>query len=317
MVDDTKPISVCSNCGEMKNLDKFIKNRNVCKDCSNVRRRQLYSNITLENETEHEKKCNICEVKKPSSSFSKKLNQCKDCHNSIRREKYSIDDEHRKKLIKAASEFKHNKVVERANIREKVKEELNKEIGEENAICKYCNKIQPKTRFRYNRLKCRDCERDEPIDKFKRSVRSRIYISLNNNKTKHTVEYLGCSVDDYLKWMSTNNLNYTIENRGKEWHIDHVIPLSKFNLDDEEEQLLAFNWRNTMPLSVKENLSKNNKIIKSQIEQHYKTLQQFHKENNIEFPQKYIDLFAKHLVDGDSLKLSLPLTTGNFSEELG
>ena len=30
------------------------------------------------------------------------------------------------------------------------------------------------------------------------------------------------------------------------------------NLDNQEEQLLAFNWRNTMPLSSKENLSKNN-----------------------------------------------------------
>jgi hypothetical protein len=51
-----------------------------------------------------------------------------------------------------------------------------------------------------------------------------------------------------------------LENHGKEWHIDHVIPISKFDLNNQEEQILAFNWRNTMPLSCKENLSKNNKI---------------------------------------------------------
>ena len=94
------------------------------------------------------------------------------------------------------------------------------------------------------------------------------------------------------KNIKLDNENYNIENRGKDWHIDHVIPLSNFNLDDNEQQLIAFNWRNTMPLSAKENLSKNNKILKPQIEQHLKKLLDYHKEKNIEMPHKYIYLFA-------------------------
>jgi hypothetical protein len=77
--------------------------------------------------------------------------------------------------------------------------------------------------------------------------------------------------------------------------IDHVIPISKINLNIEEQQLLAFNWRNTMPLSCEEKLKKNNKIIYLQIEQHYKKLVEYHKENKLDLPQVYIDLFAKHL----------------------
>jgi hypothetical protein len=118
-----------------------------------------------------------------------------------------------------------------------------------------------------------------------------------------------------LKWILTNNPDYTFDNYGKEWHIDHVIPISKFNMYSDEEQLIAFNWRNTMPLSVTENLSKNNKIIKTQIEQHIVKLTEYHKNNNIEMPQVFIDLFAKHLVDGEPLKLSLPLINGNINEE--
>jgi len=136
-------------------------------------------------------------------------------------------------------------------------------------------------------------------------------------KDKHTIEYLGISTKEYLDWLLSINEKYTLENRGKEWHIDHVIPLSKFNLENKSEQLIAFNWRNTMPLSPKENLSKNCKIIKTQIEQHYKKLVDYHKEKNIEMPQEFIDLFAKHLVDGEPLKPSLPLTTGNVCEDLG
>jgi hypothetical protein len=120
-------------------------------------------------------------------------------------------------------------------------------------------------------------------------------MALKGEKSMNTICYLGCSKNEYLHWILHNDKNYTLENRGKEWHIDHVIPLYWFNLENEEEQLIAFNWRNTMPLSVKENLSKNKKIVSSQIEQHYKHLSDYHTEKNIEMPQEFIDLFAKHL----------------------
>ena len=54
-------------------------------------------------------------------------------------------------------------------------------------------------------MKCKDCERDEPIEKLKRVIRSRI-ISALNNKNKHTVEYLGCNIPDYLNWLLKNIL---------------------------------------------------------------------------------------------------------------
>ena len=72
-----------------------------------------------------------------------------------------------------------------------------------------------------------------------------------------------------------------------------------------------------MPLSCKENLSKNNKIIKDQIETHYKIIVEYHLENKLDLPQVFIDLFAKHLVAGSSLEPSLPLTFGNICEDLG
>ncbi|NBP58102.1 OmpH family outer membrane protein, partial [bacterium] len=68
--------------------------------------------------------------------------------------------------------------------------------------------------------------------------------------------------------------------------------LSPIIKQNEEEQLIAFNWRNTMPLSCEENLKKGNKIIKSQVEQHYKKLVEYHTENKLDLPQVYIDLFA-------------------------
>ena len=239
------------------------------------------------------KTCAKCNETKEVEYFIKNKNKCKDCNNAMRRERHKTDENHRLKLLSKNKEYKRKKTLER----QKIREEKQLEIGIDNKKCKYCLEIKHKDRFRYNRLKCRDCERDEPIDKFKRNVRGRIWSALNGRKTKHTIEYLGCSSDEYFDWMLNYNPNYTMENRGKEWHIDHVIPISKFDLDDENEQILAFNWRNTMPLSGLENLQKNNKILPEQIKLHLEQLKEYHTVKNIELPEIYINFNEKHSDD--------------------
>jgi len=232
----------CSRCHEIKEFDKFVNKKNFCKECKNLRQRQ------------------------------------------IRLEK------------------------------NKIKLDLTeKEIGKDNKKCSYCDKVFHKSYFKCK--KCLDCRRSHQNEytkkdfvkerkrikrqtnitcKFKHLQSNRIRSSLIY-KSKKTIEYLGCNAEQYFDWLSYSFIDgLCFENHGKEWHIDHVIPLSQFNLENEEEQLIAFNWRNTMPLSCQENLKKNNKIIKSQIEQHYKKLIEYHKEKNIEMPQNYIDLFATH-----------------------
>ncbi len=290
-VTDTKPLEkTCSKCGVKKIENMFIPKRNICKECRNSISREKYKALE---KTVAEQECNVCNIIKSSELFVKNRNICINCNNEKRRKKYEDDDNYRSTLIQKATEFKKKKQLEKQIKRDE-------EIGIDNKKCNYCHNIKHKTSFRYNRLKCKDCERDEPMEKFKRVIRSRI-ISALKNKNKHTVEYLGCNIQEYLNWLLKNNSGYTLDNRGCEWHIDHVIPLSRFNLENEDEQLIAFNWRNTMPLSCKENLSKNNKIIKSQIEHHYKKLVEYHIENNLDLPQEYIDLFAKHLDVGESL----------------
>ena len=49
----------------------------------------------------------------------------------------------------------------------------------------------------------------------------------------------------------------TWENYG-EWHIDHVKPLSSFDLTTREQILKACNWYNLQPLWAKDNLRKGN-----------------------------------------------------------
>jgi len=249
--------------------------------------------------------CVKCNLEKDKTLFLKKCNICNDCNNKRRREKYQNNADVREKLIADATRFKQAKAAMRREQEQKRIAELELTIGEQNTICKYCEEVKPKTRFRHNRLKCADCERDDPLEKFKRVVRSRIYCALNYKKQKHTIEYLGCDANEYLNWLCYKSEQYTLNNRGTNWHIDHVIPLSHFDLQDNDEIEIAFNWRNTMALSPNENLSKNNKIVVDQIEYHLLRLIEYHEEKNIILPQKYIDLYAKHLDAGKPLKTML------------
>lgn len=302
MVEVTSPEIVkrcCSKCGEMKDPNRIVRARNICKDCCNKKKKENLKNKVVDI-TAHIT-CSVCNIVKNATLFkSKESKICKDCNNIRRRKEYLEEDaEVRKKKADKDVIYKKKKKAIRDEIKLVALTKLEAEIGQDNTICKYCKEVKAKTHFRHNRLKCKDCERDDPVEKLKRYVRSRIYGCLKGKKDKHTNEYLGCTSDEYIKWILDNTNNFTLDNYGKVWHIDHVIPLSKFNVENEQESFIAFNWRNTMPLLAKENLAKNNKILKSQIEQHLQKLKIYHIENSLELPQIYIDLFAKYLEAGN------------------
>lgn len=283
-------VKVCSKCNETKHRDLFVKRLNSCKKCASKsscerRKRAVVDNTVI-------KTCNVCNAEKPMGDFMTQRKICRDCHNEARRNRFNEDEEFRSKKLKRDSEYKQKKT--QRNQQKRLDEQTR--IGLDNKVCSKCSEIKHRDRFRHNRLKCKDCERDDPLDKFKRAVRCRIYTSLHK-KTLHTVDYLGVNSVEYLKWMVSYDERYTLDNKG-EWHIDHVIPLSSFDLDCEEQQMIAFNWRNTMPLLARDNLAKNNKIVPLQIQEHYEHLLDYHEKNNIQLPEKFVSLFAKHLVAG-------------------
>lgn len=99
--------------------------------------------------------------------------------------------------------------------------------------------------------------------RLKCNVRRQISASLRGReKGGRNLELLGvASMDMYREFLESKFADgMTWENYGL-WHIDHIIPLSKFNLQDPNEQRLAFNYKNTRPLWAGENLKRGNRVV--------------------------------------------------------
>lgn len=302
-VEDTNQTNeTCSKCGILKPSGRIVKNRKICKDCCNKKKYETLKQNINNVDKSKDRTCKICNIVKNVTLFSRNnlSHICIDCNNIKRRQKYINNEELRNKAIQNSTDYKKNKKAIRDKLKQEALVKLEKEIGMDNTICKYCKEIKAKTHFRHNRLKCKDCERDDPKYIYQKRVRTRIHDCILKNGKTH--EYLGCNRLEYIKWLESNTMGYTINNYGKLWHIDHVIPLSRFDLTKEENVKIAFNWRNTMPLSAKENLAKNSKIILPQIKEHYEKLKIYHKNNNLPLPQKFINLYAKHLEAGIPLE---------------
>jgi hypothetical protein len=98
------------------------------------------------------------------------------------------------------------------------------------------------------------------------SIRNRINTVLKKNiKSDSTFILIGCSIDElkvhierqFKPGMSWNNYGRGWNKKGmQEWHIDHIIPCSKFDLTNEIEQRKCFHFTNLQPLWASENLNK-------------------------------------------------------------
>lgn len=94
-----------------------------------------------------------------------------------------------------------------------------------------------------------------------RNLRKRLRTALRDNfKTGSAVEDLGCSIDDfkiYLESKFTDGMSWDSYGR-QGWHIDHILPLSKFDLSDPNELKKACHFTNLQPMWWKDNLRKSN-----------------------------------------------------------
>ena len=80
----------------------------------------------------------------------------------------------------------------------------------------------------------------------------------NLPKTSRTRQYIGCTPGFLRNHLEEQFLpGMTWENHGNEWEVDHIVPLSWWDIKNHPEHLFeASHWTNLQPMWKKENMYK-------------------------------------------------------------
>jgi hypothetical protein len=91
-------------------------------------------------------------------------------------------------------------------------------------------------------------------------LRTRLWGALKGKaKIGSAVRDLGCTIPELIVHLEKQfTKGMTWDNKGK-WHIDHIKPLSMFDLTDKKQFLEACNFMNLQPLWALDNIRKGNK----------------------------------------------------------
>lgn len=228
--------------------------------------------------------CTKCHQK---NELAKGKRWCKICKN-----KYEVErrNKHREEIRKKERERYYEK-------KEKLKDVMIEIDSTKNKTCSVCNETKTLDNFFIAKCKgniramCKKCSSDkrkehyinnktaiikqtnnykvekmkrDPIFKLEQRLRIRIYqafTSQNLNKNNRTWKYINCSPYFFQKWIEFQLYDgMTLENYGKIWHIDHVIPCASFDLSNDIEVRKCFEWKNLRPYLAHKNKTKSDKI---------------------------------------------------------
>jgi hypothetical protein len=112
---------------------------------------------------------------------------------------------------------------------------------------------------------------DDPMFRIKTSLRNRLHSLLTEART--TPE--DAEARQIFLWFEWLRMRGVADWRAKGMSIDHVIPISKFNLQNADAIKAANNWRNLFPLLRSENSSKGNRIRPEDIRRNWALGNQF------------------------------------------
>jgi hypothetical protein len=227
------------------------------------------------------KHCKKCDTSKPLSEFHNHRNRpdgkhiyCKPCHLSMTKpktpEQASRDSKkYRDKNIEKCRENFRNYYYEN-------KEDLKKRRAEALQTEKYQTRIKAwrlKNAERLNALRRIRRKNMSPKQKAEKAVRDRfnkVIIKMKSGvKYESPLSILGCSVDFlklHIEAQFVEGMDWSNHGNGEgKWNIDHIIPLVNFDLNDFEQQKIAFNYKNMRPIWFYENMKRKRKHTEQEI----------------------------------------------------
>jgi hypothetical protein len=107
--------------------------------------------------------------------------------------------------------------------------------------------------------KCSLKQRSNPVFRAMRNIRKRLRDALRGKRACPAI--VGCSRIDFMRHIESKfKKGMHWNNYGTHWHIDHIVPLSRFDLDDPYQLKMANHWTNLQPLEAARNMEKSDRI---------------------------------------------------------
>ena len=185
----------------------------------------------------------------------------KDKIKARRREHYCSN----KDRILKDKKFYHIKNRDYILARQKRRRTLNPEKMKEERRAAYWKNIVKIKAFkkRYSKEKLAN----DPLCRLRLNLRNRLRGALRNGqKTGSAVADLGCTVEflkQYLEERFQPGMAWTNYGHGaRKWNIDHIYPLSSFNLTQRNCLLKACHYTNLQPLWHEDNMIKGKRLVK-------------------------------------------------------
>jgi DNA polymerase II small subunit/DNA polymerase delta subunit B len=256
-------MKICSKCKIEKELIEFNKSKtgkygihSRCKLCIKQYNKQHYLNNQDKLKSKH--KQHYVDNQSSYKQRSKQWNQDNLTKVKQYNKQYNIDNQ--EKLKQQHKQYYINHKEEKIQYDKQYKAKYRKEISQYNSqYCKQYYKNHKKERAQYQVNK----RKTDIKYKVAYYLRRRLWCARKTNqKTGSAVRDLGCTIEflkQYIESKFQEGMNW--DNYGKfGWHIDHIIPLSFFDLTDRKQFLKACHYTNLQPLWAKDNLSKGNKV---------------------------------------------------------
>lgn len=131
------------------------------------------------------------------------------------------------------------------------------------------NKVRLKQeRLRFsekNKARYKERRSEDQSFRIKCNLRTRLSMAVRNDvKSGSAVQDLGCSIEDFKSFLQSQfQPGMSWNNYGKGmgfWNIDHIMPLSAFDLTNRQHVLLACHYGNLQPLWFEDNVYKSGKL---------------------------------------------------------
>ncbi len=233
--------SQCKDCGGAV-ICKHNKRRAYCRDCN--------GNQICEHDRERSK-CKDCGGSQ-ICEHNRQRSVCKDCQGS------SICEHNKVKSV--CKDCNGGSLCEHKIVRTRCRECGGGSFCEHDVIRSNCRDCEGGSVCEHKQIrsKCKECNF---IGYLTNLVRSRICNALKCEKSMLSIEYLGCSIEEYKQHLEnqfTPEMNW--ENYGVYWHVDHYTPLLYKN-PTIEQVIDRLHWTNTQPMKASDNILKGNRFI--------------------------------------------------------